>query len=109
MRSLINAAFAAITLAIFTSCAGQPGGLQITSLDTKYGSISTNADGSQSFTTKPIAGAEPVVVGTVVTSQGAVTVNPDGSYTFKSNTPKAVAAVLEKEAVAPVATVIPEK
>jgi hypothetical protein len=107
MKNLFRAAFAAITLAIFTSCAGS--GLQITSLDTKYGSISTNADGSQSFTSKPIAGSEPIVVGTVVTSQGAVTVNPDGSYTFKSNTPKAVAAVLEKESVAPVATVIPEK
>lgn len=103
MKSTLLAAFAAIALAAFTSCAG----LQVTSLETKYGTISTNADGSQSFTTKPVEGAEPVVVGTVVTSQGAVTVNPDGSYTFKSNTPKAVAATLEKEATP--AVIVAEK
>lgn len=79
MKTLLRAALAAISLAAFTSC----GSIAIQSLETKYGTLSTNLDGSQSFTTKPSDDA-PVVVGAVVTDQGTVKANPNGSFTFTS-------------------------
>jgi hypothetical protein len=96
MKTYLKAALMSVMLASFTSC----GTIAIQSLETEYGTLSTNVDGSQSFTTKPSKEA-PVVVGTVVTDKGTVTVNPDGSYTFKSKP-----AVVE---IAPKAEVIADK
>jgi hypothetical protein len=102
MKLAIKSFLAALTLTAFTSCATSP--VQITSLETKYGTLVTNVDGSQSFTTKPSAD-KPVVVGTVVTTQGSVTTNPDGSVTFTSAPPKVIEKVVaESKEVVVIAT-----
>lgn len=93
MKTSIKCILSALVLAAFTSCALPP--MQITSLETKYGTLVTNVDGSQSFTTKP-SDDKPGVVGTVVTTQGTVTTNPDGSVTFTSAPTKVIAKVVEE-------------
>jgi len=94
MKTYLKAVLMSLLLASFTSC----GTIAIQSLETEYGTLSTNADGSQSFTTKPSKEA-PVTTGTVVTDRGSVTVNPDGSYTFKSK-PAAVEIAPKVEVIA---------
>lgn len=90
MKNLFRAAFAAISLAVFTSCAG----LNVAA-DTQYGKVQTNADGSFTFTSKPIPQA-------TLSQYGTVTTNPDGSVNVViPGTPAPVAPVVTEPVVTP--------
>lgn len=67
MKNLLKASFAAISLAVLTSCVGLNVGAE-----TQYGKVQTNADGSFTFTSKPIPH-------TTLNKYGTLTTNADGS------------------------------